>query len=83
MGRAKVCPLRRNVYQQDELSPPHKVELLRVNGATAANVVLAANVFQQDELHGVKEVISSFAGSAKSRFAGQAGSSCGARLCAP
>ena len=31
LGRAKVYLLRRNVYQQDELSPPSKVELLRVN----------------------------------------------------
>jgi hypothetical protein len=31
LGRAKVYFLRRNVYQQDELSPPNKVELLRVN----------------------------------------------------
>ena len=30
-------------------------------GATAANVILAANVYQQDELRGVKRVIGSFA----------------------
>ncbi len=35
-------------------------------GATAANVILAANVYQQDELRGAKEVIRSFAASTKS-----------------
>jgi hypothetical protein len=35
-------------------------------GATAANVILAANVYQQDELRGVKKVIRSFAASTKS-----------------
>jgi hypothetical protein len=35
-------------------------------GATAANVILAANVYQLDELRGIKEVIRSFAALTKS-----------------
>jgi hypothetical protein len=40
-------------------------------GATAANVILAANVYQQDELRGVKEVIRSFRALTKSTKKGR------------
>ena len=40
-------------------------------GATAGNVILAANVYQQDELRGVKRVIRSFAALTKSPAASQ------------
>ena len=40
MGRAKVYLLRRNVYQQDELSPANKVELLRVKTVASDRLLI-------------------------------------------
>jgi hypothetical protein len=59
VGRAKIYLLPRKGHQQDALFAVNRAELLRVNKgprrATAANVVLAANVYQQDQLRGVKK----------------------------
>jgi len=53
-----ISPPRKG-YQQDALFAANEVE--RQKRVLRAKVFLAANVYQQDELRGVKRVIGSFA----------------------
>jgi len=58
-GKQPMISPPRKGYQQDALFAANEVE--RQKRVLRAKVFLAANVYQQDELRGVKRVIGSFA----------------------
>ena len=63
-GKQPMISPPRKGYQQDALFAANEVE--RQKRVLRAKVFLAANVYQQDELRGVKEVIRSFRALTKS-----------------